>query len=188
MFYLSDYNAEFAYQEPSEKYWNKLQENKDLARRIKKQKIEGLKGKKFRELLDKDDIERLKYLSDKLENTFREPDSKTYLAKNKIGLLNDLIQSRADTSLSNEQNSVLIDNLKAISKRSNKFQDEATTFKERANELSKKLKNSETSLRNLKRIGLGTLGIAGLGALTYGINKLRKTRSDKGKIRGKYKK
>lgn len=181
MYYLVD----FAYQEPSERYWNKIQENKGLARRIKKKSINYLKGNKFKELMDRDDIGRLKYLDDKLNNIFREPDGKTYLAKSKIGLLNDLIQSRADTSIRNEQNSALMDTLKATNDRSNRFQEEATTFKKRARELSKSLKGSEVSLKNLKKVGLGTLG---LGAIAYGVNKFRKSRSDKGKVRGNYKK
>jgi hypothetical protein len=39
-----------------------------------------------------------------------------------------------------------------------------------------------------KKALLGTAGLAGLGALAIGVNKLRKSRADKGKLRGKYKK
>lgn len=38
------------------------------------------------------------------------------------------------------------------------------------------------------KIGIGVLGTAGVLASAYGLNKLRKSRSDKGKLRGKYKK
>jgi hypothetical protein len=37
-----------------------------------------------------------------------------------------------------------------------------------------------------KKALLGTAGLAGLGAIAYGVNKLRKTRDDKGKKRGRY--
>jgi hypothetical protein len=37
-----------------------------------------------------------------------------------------------------------------------------------------------------KKALIGTAGIAGLGAVAYGLNQLRKSRSDKGRKRGKY--
>jgi hypothetical protein len=191
MYYLAD----FKYQEPDKRYW------KELDRRITKdENYEPFykSGDRYRNYQRKDRTFRtweklnrrltvraagitpkrkkeLIELNDKLYDRTRERRDKF---NTKDGNLAENFRERVDKFVSN---------IKETRHPYSQFDD----YEEPITKMNEKVKDVVNKTKSKKGLGLGKkalIGTLGLGAIAYGLNKLRKSRADKGKLRGKYKK
>jgi hypothetical protein len=199
MYYLAD----FEYQKPDKRYWSTLYEDSKRRSRIRKKLIRNNLGisqeksdlkayrkspnyeeltKAFSELKSVKTEKERTVLGNQIRTLLSTPYNQKRFSTKLTPLLSDQRMSESMKNFYNDLGEAIykgkekdrIDNLinKGIKKRVEEINQETV----RANNIKKLRK---TALK-------GTLGVAGLGVVAYGVNKLRKSRSDKGRKRGKY--
>ncbi len=166
MYYL----ANFGYQELSGKRLNELSKRPDIFQNI---------------------VDAIVKTNQKIDDTFKEQTRyKKPLVELEMRQINDEVLPDNDLTrlklLRERKNKYMKKNYVQRSKyiSQKKFREKLLDARYRDLESKRSIKNKSVKLKNPLKVGVLGLGI--LGATAYGVKKLRDSRSDKGKQRGKY--